>query len=249
MRKVFSVALMAGMLCLVGMTKEANATVTVTMVWGLCTGAGCGATGTDVMTMTSGSGQTLRLDIFLTHDNTDGLKGHGFSLAFDTDLANELNFNTAMAQAEWGGTDVNPHPVNASAYSPIAAGVTGTIESTGATAGRINTYESGSLTGVLPRTGQAYSNGTFTLTAPGTYRVGQAFFIANGAVTDGADIFAGIFNTGVDDILNGAGGVLPLSGLSFGTATLNLIPEPGTVSLLGLGLVGLVLAGRRSRRS
>jgi hypothetical protein len=32
-----------------------------------------------------------------------------------------------------------------------------------------------------------------------------------------------------------------------GSHILNIIPEPGTASLMGLGLVGLILAGRRSR--
>ena len=38
MRKVFSVALMAAMVCLVGMTKDASATITVTLEWGACAG-------------------------------------------------------------------------------------------------------------------------------------------------------------------------------------------------------------------
>ena len=43
MRKVFSVALMAAMLCLVGMTKDAGATVTIFARVGLraAGGAGC----------------------------------------------------------------------------------------------------------------------------------------------------------------------------------------------------------------
>jgi hypothetical protein len=41
----------------------------------------------------------------------------------------------------------------------------------------------------------------------------------------------------------------PVTELPFNGASINVVPEPGTVSLLGLGLVGLILAGRRSRRS
>ena len=65
---------------------------------------------------------------------------------------------------------------------------------------------------------------------------------------DGVDVFSGLFNGLFDGIYDGDNN--PVSAIIFGTATLNptpAIPEPGTVSLLGLGLVGLVLASRRRR--
>lgn len=260
MRKVFSVALMAGMLCLFGMTRDAGATVTVELSWGACGGGtgGCTAVGTgngigattiqNTISVNPGGGQTLRLDIFLSTDQPGGLSGHGFSLNFDTDLLNELNVG-AMGGVEWAGTDLDPS-AGVNLYSPITVGaISATPDSSVGVAGRLNTFESVNLTAVLPVNGAAYTVGTITATAPGRYRVGQAFFVVNGAVTAGPDVFSGLFNTGVDDILNSSGAVLPGGSLNFGTATLNVVPEPGTVSLLGLGLVGLVLAGRRSRRS
>jgi len=244
MRKQFSVALMAGLLCLVGMTKEAGATVTIALEWGECAG-GCIGLGTDTLYGSDAPGQTLRLDIFLSHDLTLGLKIHVFSLNFDTALENELNLGP-MAQAEWAGTDVAPGPL-AQSYLPITNGLSGQVESSGATAGRINSYESYAIFGVLPANGVAYTVGSSTATAPARYRVGQAFFTANGAIADGPDIFSGFFNSLVDTIDDGNAQPVPVGTITFGTAA--LIPEPGTVSLLGLGLVGLVLASRRRRRS
>jgi len=211
-------------------------------------GAGSGSSLVNSISVNPGGGQTLRLDIFLTHDEVGGLSGHGFSINFDTDLLNELNLNGAMVYSEWGGTDVDPTGT-ISLYSPID-GLPAAIESgTGGPAGRLNTFESGALIGTLPVNGAAYSVGTTVATAPDIYRVGQIFFVVNDAVTDGADVFTGLFNSPFDAILDSAGAGIPGGSLSFGSATLNVVPEPGTVSLLGLGLVGLVLAGRRSRRS
>jgi len=250
MRKVFSVALMAAMLCLVGMTRDAGATITISLEWSGCgsgTG-GCTATGTDTITVNPGGGQTLRLDIYMATNLTQGIKAQTFSLNFDTTLENELNLGP-MAQIEWLGTDVNPTPA-LDIYGPLTGGAT-TLESTGVVAGRVNSYDSGfDVAFFLPANSTAYTVGTVTATAPARYRVAQAFFTTNGALTDGADIFTGAFNGLFDEIIDGLNiEQNAVAGVVYGSATLNVVPEPGTISLLGLGLVGLILAGRRSRRS
>ena len=114
----------------------------------------------------------------MSHDLTQGLVAHSFSLNFDSAIENELNLGP-MAPTEWGGTDVNPGPSFFSIYGPFSTGVGSTVESGGPPAGRINNFESAlnTVTGeFLPPNGAAYTVGTFTATAPARYRVGQAFF-------------------------------------------------------------------------
>jgi hypothetical protein len=245
---------MAAMVAFVGMTKDAGAAITISLEWGACGGGtlGCTATGGNTITVNPGGGQTVRLDVYMTHnlDTTDGfgMESHTFSLDFDTSLENELNLGP-MAQAEWAGSDVDPSPTVSNLYAPLTPGMT-TRESSGAVVGRINSIESAGFAN-LPENGITYSVGTFSATAPARYRVAQAFFTVTGAATDGVDIFAGLFNLGFDQFIvgDGLGTIINPGTITFGSATINVVPEPGTVTLLGLGLVGLVLAGRRSRRS
>jgi hypothetical protein len=80
--------------------------------------------------------------------------------------------------------------------------------------------------------------------APGTYRMGTIVWDTSGTTPGTEGINALI--TGVGAIING--NIIDYTGMVIpGVHVLNIIPEPGTASLLGLGLVGLILAGRRSR--
>jgi MYXO-CTERM domain-containing protein len=242
----------AALVWLAGATKDATAAVTISLEWGACGGGagGCTATGGNLIAVGAGGGQTLRLDVYLRHDLTQGLESHTFSLNFDTALDNELSFTAGMAPVEWAGSDVDPG-TGVSSYGPFTAGLT-IQESTPSQAGRVNSFESGGLTGVLPANGLAYTVGTSTATAPARYRVGQVFFTAiNTPIDDGSDVFSGLFNGLFDLIVDGVSVTVPPGTITFGTAGLYpvAIPEPGTSSLLGLGLLGLVLAARGRRRS
>jgi len=76
----------------------------------------------------------------------------------------------------------------------------------------------------------------------GTYQLGTIVWSA-GSV--GTTNISSVITSGLDGFLE-PGNVLPTT-LNLNTAIINVVPEPGTASLLGLGLVGLILAGRRKR--
>jgi hypothetical protein len=87
--------------------------------------------------------------------------------------------------------------------------------------------------------------------AAGTYTIGSLFWdVTAGQVTASTVNFGLIFRAGFDGIGDESGA--DLSGIVTGlgtSAVLNVVPvpEPTTASLLALGLVGLVVAGRRKQ--
>ena len=116
-------------------------------------------------------------------------------------------------------------------FSP---GVSGVSPSGPATTGFVFTFEAGTL-----------FNGVSA--SFGSFKIGEIWFEAQPSLgTDGADAASGFFNVGFDGAFDNAGSPVAMN---FGNAAVDLWgPEPGTATLLGLGLLGLTLAGRRHRK-
>jgi hypothetical protein len=81
--------------------------------------------------------------------------------------------------------------------------------------------------------------------AAGTWTLGSVNFNLTGTLV-GTHEIENFWRDGIDDIINTVGH-LP-GGAPGASGYVTVVPEPGTVSLLGLGIVGLVLAGRRRNR-
>ncbi|MBW1684605.1 MAG: PEP-CTERM sorting domain-containing protein [Deltaproteobacteria bacterium] len=85
--------------------------------------------------------------------------------------------------------------------------------------------------------------------SPGTYKLGTIIWDTTGT-TEGSETIAGYIDDLIDGMIAVIDGNLVFvdnSGTIMNSAVLNIIPEPGTAALLGLGLVGLVLAAQRRR--
>jgi len=89
----------------------------------------------------------------------------------------------------------------------------------------------------------AFGGLSLSFVPAGSYTLGDITFTAGSAT--GSFAINPFQRAGVDDWLD-ASAINVVTPTLVGT-TLNVIPEPGTAALLGLGLVGLIAVGRRSR--
>lgn len=234
MRKVFSVALMATMACALGLAQSASAGVTIDVVFkdatvpsgitvlpGDADAPGCTFSGYYGTVVTG----VRCMDVILR--STDPIIGMGVSVTYDND-----NGLALVGMYEWRGVGVSFNKL-------------GTLQKSCTPAG-----------GIKENPGQIIQSFDCIIAPPnnppvmnaGTYNIGTIIWDASGTSV-GVEAVSAYLDMLVDGVIAILGGniVDVSSSVVLGTHLLTIVPEPGTASLLGLGIVGLILAGRRRR--
>ena len=218
MRKLFVLGMVAGLVGMGGYVRDAHAGATVDLLFVSLNGASIAPTNS--LTGLKAS-DTFVMHAVMTNDQT--LTAAVFSINYDLGGTNSLDVVSAF---QWAGQAVNKAGTNKIAplvpLSPVTPTQIGSFQ------GITNNF---SLPAVLP---------------PGSYQMGTVTWhaVAAGDINITSFILAGIDGFGDGAFNNIDSSVL----LRSASVSINAIPEPATASLLGLGLVGLLLVGRRRSR-
>jgi hypothetical protein len=218
MRK-FLVGMMTASVALIGLAGMANA-ATINVVCAAAQ-ASCTAGDTSVSFAAGGSGTAIDLDILVTSSG---------------------NIDTFDLSARWDG---GAQPLVTGAVSPYVNGpLTNFVAYPQPPYGTI-VQSAAASQGTADRWAEIQQDPKNPNIQITNALVGRLTITPNGVGTvAGASttVTVGAFLAGQGVFLAGAGEALTTNGF-----TINIVPEPGTASLLGLGLIGLVVAGRRSR--
>ena len=177
--------------------------------------------GTSVTTITPGFSGTVVMRVIL--DSDDGLTTASTSVQWDNS-----GTDAVTGTGEWVGVAVAFNMMNFTVTASMTPQIPGVIDNVA----RVVT----ALDGLVPN-----PNNPPNLPA-GTYQIGTIVWQTSGAA---GNTNIASYKSGLDDF--GVGGTFVTGTVSFGGGTINVVPEPGTASLLGLGLIGLIAAGRRNR--
>lgn len=209
----------------------ASAAPTISLVWTGTTGTGI----TGSSTIDANVGDVLALDIRINVDNT-GLSGAFVTLAYNGgELLALLGYGGGGQGPGGTGTEICPNPPNPAGPDICAVG-----SPTARTYSAITTsyYLTDTYNGLPNHLGQfnAVKTGA-PFATNGVMTLGRAIF----EVAGGASSTVNVANVlGLDSVNDSAGNVFNPTA----SATV-IIPEPTTAALLGLGVFGLAVAGRR----
>ena len=244
MRALISTVAVAG-LAFAMVAAQANAGPTIRFGSAAKLPAGCSVNGSG-LDCTASAATTLNFSIIIVND-AGGMAGYSFGAEWDSNLENALTVNSATeGTQDYIEVSAGPPPVtvgfNVLGGSGAPAGPGGVTQSTAGAGGQVTNWEA---------IGASPDSNVNVQTANASFRAGRISITVDS--TTGTRLQLGWYNSLQDAFVAGNATSLNENDISFGYIDFNGgsnggVPEPGTTLLMGLGMLGLIVAGRSSRK-